>query len=300
MNRDLQLGKTSVEVLDGWHQPVVGVQWQLVEDGGRFYRLPPKDASDRHIDLPPFLDELLAAQIAATSGRRCAHTTYAGLGTEAGEPPCPAGRAHVWLGADGGHPRNSNFARRIFTPATTGWYPKGANKQHGSAKPVLVDVTRCWPGTPLPAWPASLGIPTGPAVHAAMGPRAWACPARPRARVCRFLATSGAGTDAARTTARSQHVDDRGRDPGGAAPRPAWATRWKASKPSTATSPGHARPAQRRPPATLARRPAAASTDRTTLSGRRTRHPAHALARPLRELISGPLHASRFPSAQEA
>ena len=132
---------------------ILALRWQLAENAGRFYRLPPKDDSARDIDLPPFLGALLARQKSAMSGRRCAHTTS--TAPPGAEEPCPAGRRYLWLGTDGGHLRNSNFARRIFAPATTGWYPNGAKKQNRPAKPVLVDVACHWPGRLLPAWPAA-------------------------------------------------------------------------------------------------------------------------------------------------
>lgn len=126
---------------------------QLVEESGRFYRLPPKDDSRRNIDLPPFLGELLATQKRSVAERRCAHAAYADHGNP-DEEPCPGGLPYLWLGPGGGHPRNSNFARRAFIPATWGWYPKRA-KRRDEAAPVLVDVATCWPGRPLPAWPAA-------------------------------------------------------------------------------------------------------------------------------------------------
>jgi hypothetical protein len=58
---------------------MINVEWQLREISGRFYRLPPKDDSDRStkwepllpIDLPPFLAGLLMAQAEKYAGRQC-------------------------------------------------------------------------------------------------------------------------------------------------------------------------------------------------------------------------------------
>jgi hypothetical protein len=51
---------------------LINVEWQLYELAGKFYRLPPKDDSYRSVNwapsipvnLPPFLDKLIAAQAA--------------------------------------------------------------------------------------------------------------------------------------------------------------------------------------------------------------------------------------------
>ncbi|TYB69644.1 tyrosine-type recombinase/integrase [Nonomuraea sp. PA05] len=142
------------------------VDWQLIEDGGKFYLGPPKDDSNRDVDLPPFLQELLNRQIAAHPDQRCRCKPVTIEGQD--EQPCQGGGAFVFLGERAGHHRNSNFARRVFDPAADGWYPtsKGrrGTKKHreedrkiGVAyKPVLVELDTPWPGSPLPAWPAAV------------------------------------------------------------------------------------------------------------------------------------------------
>ena len=83
------------------------------------------------VDLPPFLAGLLAAQAGKRAGQRCA---------------CAAGHGgsgrYVFLGPDGGHHRNSNYARRFFRPACDGRHPP-ANRRPGRL--VVVNAT-AWPG----------------------------------------------------------------------------------------------------------------------------------------------------------
>lgn len=135
----------------------IRVDWQLVEDGGKFYKTPPKDDSMRTIDLPPFLSDLLSRQKQTMAGQTCSHVVWEPReDAEEGEEPCPGGVAYLWLGERGGHPRNSNYIRRTFDPACEGWYPKDAGRK-GPAKPVLVDMAAGWPGRPIRhAWPAAV------------------------------------------------------------------------------------------------------------------------------------------------
>ncbi|MFC7103874.1 hypothetical protein ACFQQB_27720 [Nonomuraea rubra] len=141
------------------------IDWQLVEDGGRFYLAPPKDDSNRDVDLPTFLQDLLNRQIAAHPNQRCRCTPVTIEDQE--EQPCQGGGPFVFLGERGGHLRNSNFARRVFDPAADGWYPtskgkRGTRKHRKDDKtgqafqPVLVELGTAWPGAPLPAWPAAV------------------------------------------------------------------------------------------------------------------------------------------------
>ena len=135
---------------------LINVEWQLREVSGRFCRLPPKDDSYRSanvepltpVDIPPFLAGLLAAQAGKHARQRCA---------------CAAGHGgsgrYVFLGPDGGHHRNSNYARRIFRPACDGRHPP-ANGRPGRL--VIADTT-AWPGTPAAAWPPAVpGKPFAP------------------------------------------------------------------------------------------------------------------------------------------
>jgi integrase len=130
---------------------LINVEWQLREISGNFHRLPPKDDSYRSaswepylpVDLPPFLAELLTAQVRERSRQRCAC-----VGQHGG-----SGR-YVFLSPDGGHYRRSNYARRVFRPACDGRYDP--------SKLVIADAA-VWPGVPLTRWPpAAPGHPFTP------------------------------------------------------------------------------------------------------------------------------------------
>jgi hypothetical protein len=128
---------------------LINVEWQLREVSGHFHRLPPKDDSYRStniepltpVDLPPFLTGLLAAQAGKHPRQRC---TCADQHDGSGQ--------YIFLGPDGGHHRNSNYARRIFRPACDGRHPP-ANGSPG--KLVIADAT-AWPGMPVAAWPPAM------------------------------------------------------------------------------------------------------------------------------------------------
>jgi hypothetical protein len=135
---------------------LINVEWQLRGVSGRFCRLRPKDDSYRStnvepltpVDVPPFLAGLLAAQAGRHARQRCA---------------CAAGHGgsgrYVFLGPDGGHHRNSNYARRIFRPACGGRHPPASGSP---GKLVIADAT-AWPGTPAAAWPPAVpGKPFAP------------------------------------------------------------------------------------------------------------------------------------------
>ena len=135
---------------------LINVEWQLREVSGRFCRLPPKDDSYRStnvepltpVDLPPFLAGLLTAQAEKHARQRCT---------------CAAGHdgsgRYVFLGPDGGHHRNSNYARRIFRPACDGRHPPA----NGSPGKLVIADAAAWPGTPAAAWPPAVpGKPFAP------------------------------------------------------------------------------------------------------------------------------------------
>ena len=135
------------------HPGGIHVEWQLHELNGKFHRLPPKDDSYRSsrwepslpVDLPPFLDEMLAIQI-----QDHPHPLCACVGQHGG-----SGR-YVFLGPDGGHYRRSNYARRVFRPACDGRY------QAAPGRLVIADQATVWPGTPIAAWPTAMSPGTGP------------------------------------------------------------------------------------------------------------------------------------------
>jgi hypothetical protein len=123
-----------------------GCHRELRELNGRFHRLPPKDDSYRSpkwepklpVDLPRFLEDLITLQAQDHPGRRCAC---------AGEH---GGSGHsVFLGSDGGHYRRSNYARRVFRPASNGRHEAAPGRP---ARLVIADTT-LWPGVPVAAWP---------------------------------------------------------------------------------------------------------------------------------------------------
>jgi integrase len=130
------------------HQSLINVEWQLHEIRGAFHRLPPKDDSYRStnwepqvpVDLPPFLTGLLSRLSTARPRQRCGCAeTHGGSGQ------------YVFLGPNGGHYRRSNYARRVFRPASDGRYEPENGKQ---GKLVIADTTK-WPGWPIAAWPAA-------------------------------------------------------------------------------------------------------------------------------------------------
>jgi integrase len=135
---------------------LINVEWQLREISGRFHRLPPKDDSYRStkvepltpVDLPPFLAGLLAAQAGKHARQHC---------TCAAEHE-GSGR-YVFLGPDGGHYRNSNYARRIFRPACDGRHPPA----NGTPGRLVIADAAAWPGTPAASWPPAVpGKPFDP------------------------------------------------------------------------------------------------------------------------------------------
>jgi hypothetical protein len=135
---------------------LINVEWQLHEIRGIFHRLPPKDDSYRStnwephlpVDLPPFLADLLAAQVRSHPQQRCAC-----VGQHGGSGQ------YVFLSRDGTHYRRSNYARRVFRPACDGRNEPAKSK---ASRLVIVDAT-AWPGIPLAFWPsAAPGSPFRP------------------------------------------------------------------------------------------------------------------------------------------
>lgn len=57
--------------VDCVHGDSLDIEWKLYEPNGRFYQGPPKDGFMRRADLPPFLEDLIPAEIASAGGRRC-------------------------------------------------------------------------------------------------------------------------------------------------------------------------------------------------------------------------------------
>ena len=139
------MGETIGLERDQVHQDEIHVEWQLREIRSTFHRLPPKDDSYRSpnwepclpVDLPPFLADLLACQIKEHPRPRCACATQHGGSGQ-----------YVFLGPDGGHPRRSNYARRVFRPACDGRYQAQPTKP---PRLTIVDAS-AWPGRPITTW----------------------------------------------------------------------------------------------------------------------------------------------------
>ena len=149
----MRWGETIGLERDYVHDDEIHVEWQLREIRSAFHRLPPKDDSYRSpnwepclpVNLPPFLADLLARQIKAQPRQRCA---CAGQHGGSGQ--------YVFLGPDGGHPRRSNYARRVFRPACDGRYQAQPSKP---PRLTIVDAS-AWPGIPVTTWaPAEPGVP---------------------------------------------------------------------------------------------------------------------------------------------
>jgi integrase len=121
---------------------------KLFELEGKFYRGIPKDGSLRQVDLPPLLMDLLADM----KPRRCTCKPRTRL---PGDPQWCQGGEYLILGPGGGHPRRSNASRRFVRPAADGWWPGLGGAQPRPAMPVLVDLSRGWPGVPVNPWPAA-------------------------------------------------------------------------------------------------------------------------------------------------
>lgn len=119
------------------------LDWKLYELNGRFYRQYPKDGSMRTIDIPPFLDELIAGHLQATGSTRC------GCDPSTEEPYCRGGD-FAFLTPGGKHPRRSDYARRVFRPAADGRYSAEGGRKPRPARPILADMSRSWPGTLVP------------------------------------------------------------------------------------------------------------------------------------------------------
>lgn len=143
----LRWGETIGLERDYLRRHEIRVEWQLREIGGAFHRIPPKDDSYRSpkwepclpVDIPDFLGDLLARQSSEGARQRCTcFRSHGGSGY------------YVFLGADGGHHRRSNYARRVFRPACDGRLALGSN---GSSRTVIADAV-VWPGVPLATWPS--------------------------------------------------------------------------------------------------------------------------------------------------
>jgi hypothetical protein len=117
----------------------------MVELNGKFYLAPPKDGSRRDIDIPSWLFDLLQQLKAHARRCRCPRR-------DDDISACGASGAFLFLGAEGGHARRSNYSARIFRPACDGVYPAQKRRRGYQTEPWRVHCRRePWPGIPVPA-----------------------------------------------------------------------------------------------------------------------------------------------------
>ncbi len=120
----------------------IRVEWQLVELNGKFYLAPPKEGSRRDVDIPGWLFALLER----VKARRCRCPRR-----DDGTSACGTREAFVFLGAEAGHARRSNYASRIFRPAADGVYPAEKRRRGYHTGRWRVHCSRePFPGIPVP------------------------------------------------------------------------------------------------------------------------------------------------------
>ena len=117
----------------------------MVELNGKFYLAPPKDGSRRDIDIPRWLFDLLQQLKGPACRCRCPRR-------DDGVSACGSSESFLFLGAEGGHARRSNYSARIFRPACDGLYPAQKRRRDDQTEPWRVHCRRePWPGAPVPA-----------------------------------------------------------------------------------------------------------------------------------------------------
>ena len=122
----------------------VRVEWQMIELNGKFYLAPPKDGSRRDVDVPGWLFALL--QRIRAHGRRCRCPRR-----DDDTSACGSREAFLFLGAEAGHARRSNYAARIFRPAADGVYPAEKRRRGYHTERWRVHCSRePFPGIPVP------------------------------------------------------------------------------------------------------------------------------------------------------
>jgi hypothetical protein len=143
-------GKDSPLQLPDSGNGTYALDWQLLDIGGVVSKAPPKDGSYRVLDIPPFLVSLLRWAVK----NRLPSCSCPPL--DDGRPACkgdnpddehhydPTPPNYLFLGPRGGHPRRSNYADDILTPAAEGLHPM----RNGTRRPVYVK-SEPWPGIPI-------------------------------------------------------------------------------------------------------------------------------------------------------
>jgi len=119
------------------------LDWQLREIGGVVRKAPPKDGSYRNLDLPPFLAGLTQWAV-DNRADACSCPLIEGRPACKGDDSSPP--SYLFLGPKSGHPRRSNYADDILTPAAEGLNPL----RDGIRRPVYV-TAEPWPGIPIRA-----------------------------------------------------------------------------------------------------------------------------------------------------
>jgi integrase len=122
----------------------IRVEWQMIELNGKFYLAPPKEGSRRDVDIPGWLFTLL--QRVKAHGRRCRCPRH-----DDGTSACGSREAFLFLGAEAGHARRSNYATRVFRPAADGVYPAEKRRRGYHTERWRVHCSRDpFPGIPVP------------------------------------------------------------------------------------------------------------------------------------------------------
>ena len=122
----------------------IRVEWQMIELNGKFYLAPPKEGSRRDVDIPRWLFALLQRIRAHSRRCRCPRR-------DDGTSACGSREAFLFLGAEAGHARRSNYATRVFRPAADGVYPAEKRRRGYHTKRWRVHCSRDpFPGIPVP------------------------------------------------------------------------------------------------------------------------------------------------------
>lgn len=143
-------GKDSPLQLPESGRATYALDYQLREIGGVVRKAPPKEGSYRVLDIPPFLADLLRWAVKNRLPSCCCPPLADGRPACKGNDrkreghydPTPA--RYLFLGPQGGHPRRSNYADRVLTPAAEGLHVK----KKGTRRPVYVK-SEPWPGIPI-------------------------------------------------------------------------------------------------------------------------------------------------------
>jgi integrase len=122
----------------------IRVEWQMIELNGKMYLAPPKEGSRRDVDIPRWLSDLLQRLTAQARRCRCPRR-------DDGTSACGSREPFVFLGAEAGHARRSNYAARVFRPAADGIHPAQKRRHGYHTGPWRVHCSlEPFPGIPVP------------------------------------------------------------------------------------------------------------------------------------------------------